>query len=69
MMTLVLTIGASLTSCDDILGSPDNPTPTPTPTPTPAPTYKSDAERPLTFEATKDSVTVMLHFSDNDKPD
>ena len=69
MMTLVLTIGASLTSCDDILGSPDNPTPTPTPTPTPAPTYKSDAERPLTFEATKDGVTVMLKFSDNAKPD
>ena len=70
MMTLVLTIGASLTSCDDIVvGSPDNPTPTPTPTPTPAPTYKSDAERPLTFEATKDGVTVMLKFSDNAKPD
>ena len=69
MMTLVLTIGASLMSCDDILGSPDNPTPTPTPTPTPAPTYKSDAERPLTFEATKDGVTVMLKFSDNAKPD
>lgn len=70
MMTLVLTIGASLTSCDDIVvGSPDNPTPTPTPTPTPAPTYASDAERPLTFEATKDGVTVMLKFSDNAKPD
>ena len=69
MMTLVLTIGASLMSCGDILGSPDNPTPTPTPTPTPAPTYKSDAERPLTFEATKDGVTVMLKFSDNAKPD
>lgn len=70
MMTLVLTIGASLTSCDDIVvGSPDNPTPTPTPTPTPAPTYANDAERPLTFEATKDGVTVILKFSDNAKPD
>ena len=70
MMTLVLTVGASLMSCGDIVvGSSDNPTPTPTPTPTPAPTYKSDAERPLTFEATKDGVTVMLKFSDNAKPD
>lgn len=74
MMTLVLTIGASLMSCGDIVvGSSDNPVPnpepTPTPTPTPAPTYKSDAERPLTFEATKDGVTVMLKFSDNAKPD
>ena len=74
MMTLVLTVGASLMSCGDIVvGSSDNPVPnpepTPTPTPTPAPTYKSDAERPLTFEATKDGVTVMLKFSDNAKPD
>lgn len=74
MMTLVLTIGASLMSCGDIVvGSSDNPVPnpepTPTPTPTPAPTYKSDAERPLTFEATKDGVTVILKFSDNAKPD
>lgn len=72
MMTLVLTVGASLMSCGDIVvGSSDNPVPNPepTPTPTPAPTYKSDAERPLTFEATKDGVTVMLKFSDNAKPD
>lgn len=74
MMTLVLTVGASLMSCGDIVvGSSDNPVPnpepTPTPTPTPAPTYASDAERPLTFEATKDGVTVMLKFSDNAKPD
>ena len=74
MMTLVLTVGPSLMSCGDIVvGSSDNPVPnpepTPTPTPTPAPTYKSDAERPLTFEATKDGVTVMLKFSDNAKPD
>lgn len=74
MMTLVLTIGASLMSCGDIVvGSSDNPVPnpepTPTPTPTPAPTYANDAERPLTFEATKDGVTVILKFSDNAKPD
>lgn len=70
MITLVLLAGIGLTSCE-LFGGSDNPTPTPTPkpTPTPAPTYKSDAERPLTFEATKDGVTVMLKFSDNAKPD
>lgn len=72
MMTLVLTVGASLMSCGDIVvGSSDNPVPNPepTPTPTPAPTYASDAVRPLTFEAAVDGVTVMLKFSDNAKPD
>lgn len=72
MITLVLLAGIGLTSCE-LFGGSDNPTPTPKPTPkptpTPAPTYKSDAERPLTFEATKDGVTVMLKFSDNAKPD
>jgi uncharacterized protein YjdB len=70
MITLVLLAGIGLTSCE-LFGGSDNPTPTPTPkpTPTPVPTYKSDAERPLTFEATKDGVTVMLKFSDNAKPD
>ena len=38
LMAFVLTVGASLTSCGDIV-SPDNPVePTPTPTPTPEPT-------------------------------
>ena len=70
MITLVLLAGIGLTSCE-LFGGSDNPTPTPTPkpTPTPAPTYASDAVRPLTFEATKDGVTVMLKFSDNAKPD
>lgn len=35
---------------------------------TPESTY-SDKTSPLTFEATKDGVTVMLKFSDNAKPD
>ena len=67
---MMLTISASLVSCDDVTGSQDNPVvPTPTPTPTPAPTYASDLERPLTFEAAVDGVKVTLKFASGATPD
>lgn len=67
---MMLTISASLVSCDDVTGSQDNPVvPTPTPTPTPSPTYASDEERPLTFEAAVDGVKVTLKFASGATPD
>jgi hypothetical protein len=72
LMMLVLAMGTGLTSCELFMGGNDNPAPSPTPTPTPTPTpptYKSDAERPLTFEALVDGVTVTFKFNDNAKPD
>ncbi len=67
---MMLTISASLVSCDDVTGAQDNPVvPTPTPTPTPAPTYASDLERPLTFEAAVDGVKVTFKFKSGAKPD
>ena len=70
LLLMMLTISASLVSCDDVTGSQDNPVvPTPTPTPTPAPTYASDLERPLTFEAAMDGVKVTFKFKSGAKPD
>ena len=71
-MTLVITMCTGLTSCELFMSDNPSPSPSPTPTPTPTPTpptYKSDAERPLTFEATVDGVTVTFKFKDNAKPD
>ena len=70
LMMLVITMCTGLTSCELFMS--DNPTPTPSPTPTPTPTpptYKSDAERPLTFEATVDGVIVTFKFKEGAKPD
>ncbi len=70
LILMMLTISASLVSCDDVTGSQDNPVvPTPTPTPTPSPTYASDEERPLTFEAAVDGVKVTLKFASGATPD
>ena len=70
LLLMMLTISASLVSCDDVTGSQDNPVnPTPTPTPTPAPIYANDLERPLTFEAAVDGVKVTLKFANGAKPD
>ena len=69
---LVITMCTGLTSCELFMSDNPAPSPSPTPTPTPTPTpptYKSDAERPLTFEATVDGVTVTFKFKDNAKPD
>ena len=71
-MMLVITMCTGLTSCELFMSDNPSPSPSPTPTPTPTPTpptYKSDAERPLTFEATVDGVTVTFKFKDNAKPD
>lgn len=68
LLLMMLTISASLVSCDDVTGSQDNPV-VPTPTPTPAPTYASDEERPLTFEAAVDGVKVTLKFASGATPD
>ena len=63
LMAFVLTVGASLTSCGDIV-SPDNPvepTPTPTPTPTPAPETVVKATD-LLRDAQKESATIAFWF-------
>lgn len=72
----LLLISLTFTSCEwlDEVDNPVQPAQTssdssePT-TPTNTPTTYSDKTSPLTFEATKDGVTVMLKFSDNAKPD
>lgn len=66
LILMMLTISASLVSCDDVTGSQDNPV---DPTPIPAPTYASDLERPLTFEAAMDGVKVTFKFRSGAKPD
>lgn len=76
----LLLLPLTFTSCDWVteVDNPVTPNQTPTNTSestensestnTSEPTY-SDKTSPLTFEATKDGVTVMLKFSDNAKPD
>ena len=71
LMMAVLTVGASLTSCGDIvIGSTDTPAPNPDPTPTPTPKYTYTAlTHPLTFEATQPNVIVTFKFKEGATPD
>lgn len=74
LMMLVLTVGASLTSCGDIvIGSPDNPAPKPTPTPTPTPEPELTPEeiveqaKQLLKDAQQDGALVSTTFTYNGK--
>ena len=72
MITLVLLAGIGLTSCE-LFGSSDNPATPENPEQPEQPkrpkTYASIEHQPLTFEAVKSNITVMLKFKDDAKPD